>query len=288
VPPDLTTLVDEAVDVPVDLGPLDGTAAGARPVQGTFRFIAGACDAGVRGSWLRIVQPGGVPGAGPFVVNADSPCRDQAYTVLAPGSDGGLVSGGYQPAPNPAFDVTGNALAARIMAPAAFNGPRLSLATNPTDPQSGLAVPAPTLTVDDTNRLAGDLRAVGMTWSGQDINQGAPKPDGSRPPASTGPKGVLNPGNGSFILEWSSPIRGGALNGFTGEWHLVGTFVPAAAPAAPEGPSRGTGGRGPAPAGGGTHPPTGGTAPVVPALGFVGAALALRRSIRRAVRVSGT
>jgi hypothetical protein len=37
--------------------------------------------------------------------------------------------------------------------------------------------------------------------------------------------GTLSPG-GRYTLEWKSLIVGGPFNGFTGRWHLEGTFVP--------------------------------------------------------------
>jgi hypothetical protein len=72
-----------------------GAAAGTA-LEGTFRIEEGRCgSAGVTsGSYFRMVQPTGSPGAGPFVQNGDSPCGDKTYTPLAPGSDGGLVTTG--------------------------------------------------------------------------------------------------------------------------------------------------------------------------------------------------
>src|SRR5579884_1671576 len=92
-------------------------AGGGTALTGTFRVSAGSCAGAVTGSWFRMLSPAGSP-----VSNNDSPCSDKTYTPLAPGSDGGLVTGSYQPDPSPAFDGTGNGLAHRIFQPAKFYG----------------------------------------------------------------------------------------------------------------------------------------------------------------------
>src|SRR5689334_18295196 len=104
---------------------------------GTFALTAGACASGsASGTYFRMVQPSGTVASGPYVSNADSKCSDKTYTVLAPGSDGGLVTGGYQPAPTPAFDADGNSLSNRIVVPATFFGVKFSISTDPKDRQS--------------------------------------------------------------------------------------------------------------------------------------------------------
>src|SRR5207244_9158562 len=65
-------------------------------------------------------------------------------------------------------------------------------------------------------------------WNKQYFNQGAPKPGASRPTVT----GTYNARTGAFVLQWTSLIKGGAFNGFTGLWHLQGTFRPARASAA--------------------------------------------------------
>jgi hypothetical protein len=199
---------------------------------GTFALTAGACQPGsASGTYFRMVQPSGTVDKGPFVSNGDSTCADKTYTLLAPGTDGGLVTGGYQPAPSPAFDADGNSLSRRIVAPAVFFGVKFSISTDPTDRQSGVAVTAPAVNADPSGKLTGDLRAWEATWNKQNFNQGAPKPDGSTPKLTTAPHGTYDASTGAFVLEWTSTIVGGPFNEFTGSWHLAGTFrAPGAAP----------------------------------------------------------
>lgn len=202
-------------------------AASGERLEGAFGIDPGQCEGGpvTGGSYFRMVQPGGSPDSGPYVENGDSPCGDDSYTPLRPGSDGGLVTGGYQPHPDPAFDGSGNALADRITRPQSFFGTRFSTATNPTDPQTGTEVRAPEVIHDGAGGLGGDLRAFAAAWNGQHFNQGAPKPDGSRPGNTLGPTGTYDPGTGRYTLEWSSQIQGGPFDNFTGVWHLEGTFT---------------------------------------------------------------
>ena len=88
---------------------------------GTFAIDAGDCTSGVVGSWFKMANPGGNATDGPFVPNADSGCTsDPNHSLLTPGADGGLVTGEAQVAPDPAFDATGNGLAAGIFLPVKF------------------------------------------------------------------------------------------------------------------------------------------------------------------------
>ena len=192
-------------------------------LMGVFELTEGTCDdaGAVSGSYFRMVEAGGTVDAGPFIQNADSTCAaDTGYTPMAPGTDGGLVSGDYQPAPDPAFDDAGNALAEAITAPATFFGQAFATATDETDVQSGEAVPAPLITATD-GELSGDVSAMAAYFGGEVFNQGAPKPGGSEP----GPTGTIDPDTGEYVLEWSSVISGGAFDGFTGVWHFEGTFA---------------------------------------------------------------
>ncbi|MBW3536550.1 MAG: hypothetical protein KY395_02100 [Actinobacteria bacterium] len=204
-------------------GATSAQSSEARPLVGTFRISAGRCSAGVSGSYFRMIQPGG-SSAGPFVSNNDSPCANKSYTALRPGSDGGLVTGAYQPQAEPPFDSSGNGRSARITAPQRFYGVDFATATNPTDPQTGAKVSQPEIHVDGT-KLTGDVRAFAAAWNNQHFNQGAPKPDGSTPGTTARPAGRLDPETGAFTLEWTSLIQGGPFNNFTGLWHLEGTFV---------------------------------------------------------------
>ena len=190
---------------------------------GTFEITAGECaDAGVTaGSFFRMVQPGGTVEDGPFIDNGDSVCGDTTFTVLSPGTDGGLTTGTFQPAPDPAFDAAGNATSGTIIAPLPFFGLAFSAAS---DEAEGVTVPQVTAT---DGVLSGDLSAIAAYYGGEVFNQGAPKPGGENPGLTSGPTGTIDADTGAFVLEWTSQIEGGAFNEFSGVWHLEGTFTAA-------------------------------------------------------------
>lgn len=196
-----------------------------RKLVGTFELTPGTCDASgaASGSYFRMVLVGGTVDNGPFFANPDSTCADKTYIPAAPGTDGGLITGRYQRQPDPAFDGTGNSLAAGIIEPQAFTAIDFSVSTNPTEPQTGDKVPKPTIRVK-RKKLTGDLRAVTASWNNEDFSQGSPKPDGSRPGLTTRVTGTYDARSGEFTLEWASQIVGGPFNDFTGIWHWEGTF----------------------------------------------------------------
>jgi hypothetical protein len=201
--------------------------SGSGKLVGTFEVTNGAAaDSGTvpTGSYFRMVQPGGTVDAGPFVPNADSLSPDKTYSLLAPGTDGGLTTGKYQPQPNPAFDSQGNGLATAILLPTKFFGVDFAVSTDPTVPQTDTATKKPKIKVDNKGTLRGNLSAFGVAYSNQDFNQGSPKPDGSKPTGTTGPTGTYDAKTGEYTLDWSSSIIGGPFDGFTGVWHLEGTF----------------------------------------------------------------
>ncbi len=184
-------------------------------LKGVLEINPGACtDGTVTGSYFQMVQPGGTPEAGPFIPNADSACADTNYTLLTFGSlDGGLFLGTAQPAPDPAFDATGNGLADRIIAPVKFFGVDFTLATDPAGPMVSV--------VEKDGVLTGDLSSITAYYGGGTFNQGAPKPDGSGTPAI----GSMNPSDAHYVLDWTSLIVGGSFDGFTGVWHFEGRFT---------------------------------------------------------------
>jgi hypothetical protein len=212
--------------------PRPAEAADSTNLVGAFALTAGTCQGPASGTYFRMVQPSGTVANGPFVSNSDSTCQDKTYTLLAPGTDGGLVTGAYQPAPSPAFDADGNSLSRRIVVPAVFFGVKFSISTDPKDRQSGADVTAPSVQADPSGKITGDLRAWEATWNKQNFNQGAPKPDGSTPNLTTAPHGTFDASTGAFVLEWTSTIKGGPFNDFTGSWHLAGTFRSAGTSAA--------------------------------------------------------
>ncbi|WP_370248811.1 hypothetical protein [Nocardioides sp.] len=204
----------------------DASRAGSVALVGTFALDPGACDGAPSGSYFRMVNSGGTLEEGPYFPNPDSSCSDPSITPIAPGTDGGLVTGGYQPSPDPAFDDQGNAQADGITAPAGFAAIQFGLSTQETDPQTGTEVPAPEILAAD-GELSGQITAWSASWNSLYFNQGSPKPDGSSPGLTAPVSGTYDEETGRFVLEWASAVVDGPFNGFTGVWHLEGTFTPA-------------------------------------------------------------
>ncbi|MDO8212310.1 hypothetical protein [Conexibacter sp. CPCC 206217] len=198
-------------------------AAQSTPLVGTFALEPGVSyvNGSHTGSWFQMITP-----AGTNFVNADSRSRNKEYTLLDPGTDGGLRTDAYQPAPTPAFDPTGAALADRIVQPTKFFGQYFSIVTAPLDAQLGVADPQPAI-VDSGGRLSGQVTAWAAQWNGNWFNQGTPKPDGTVPGATTPVSGTYDAATGRFLLEWKSLIVTGPFDKFIGFWHLTGTFRPA-------------------------------------------------------------
>ena len=201
-------------------------ADGATPLVGTFTLVAGDCAGGkLSGTYFRMIQRGGTLATGPYFLNPDSTCPDKSYSVETPGTDGGLVTGTYQPGPAKAFDAMGNALATSIVKPGSFTAIGFSILTDKNDPQSHKAVPAPQIFANGTT-LSGQITAWSAAWNNLYFNQGSPKPDGSSPGLTSPVTGTYDPSTHAFVLTWTSTIVGGPFNGFSGYWHLQGTFVP--------------------------------------------------------------
>ena len=204
-------------------------AAPAHAIQqelaGTFRITAGSCAGGAKGSYFRMINPTGTID-GPFVSNGDSGCSDKTYTLLSPGTQGGITTGAYQPAPSPGFDADGNSLAVSVIRPVKFFGVNFSASTESKDLQTGGTTTLPIFHADGST-LNGDLRAFDATWNKQAFNQGGPKPDGSTPGFTAPPRGTFDPATNKYSMTWTSQIVGGPFNNFTGLWHLEGTFVSA-------------------------------------------------------------
>jgi hypothetical protein len=205
-----------------------GTPASStgKPLIGTFHLAAGKCSTDTpTGSYFRMIDDNGTLAKGPYFTNPDSTCKDQSYSAEIPGTDGGLVTGSYQPSPAKAFDAHGNSLAVRIIKPGSFTAIDFGIQTDPVDPQSKTKVPAPSI-VDNDGKLSGQLEAWSASWNNQYFNQGSPKPDGSMPGITSPVTGTYNATTGAFVLTWTSSIVGGPFNGFSGYWHLQGHFTP--------------------------------------------------------------
>lgn len=196
-------------------------------LRGFLSVVAGTCapDGTRSGSFFRMVQPGGTLEDGPFVANADSACEDKTFTPLAPGPAGGMSSGAWQPHSGDPFSQD-PAVTAGILAPTTFFGVPFAVATNAVDPQTDEQTAEPLLVADEQGALSGDLSAFGVVWNDQHFNQGAPKPGGERPGLTQGPAGTYDEAPGAYSLTWSSQIAGGPFDGFTGVWHLEGTYEP--------------------------------------------------------------
>jgi hypothetical protein len=205
------------------------SAAFASPsATGTLYLTAGGCSHGsISGSYIQMILPSGSQ-SGPYMSNSDSACSNQAYTLITPGSEGGLRFGSYQPLPSPAFDSAGNAQADEISAPAQYEGTGFATSTNPVDPQTHTKVPAPSLTIHGS-KVSADLSSFSVSWNNQYFNQGSPKPDGSDPGITHAATGSYNASTGAMTLSWTSEVVGGPFDKFTGSWHLVGRFVPTSA-----------------------------------------------------------
>ena len=212
--------------VPSAAGASSTTAPKSKTLVGTFRITPGeSSGSGASGSYFRMILPGGTVDQGPFFANPDSTAGDKSYTLAQPGTDGGLVTGAYQPQPDPSFNAQGSSLADKIIQPSPFTAINFSVSTNPKDPQTSASVPKPKVTVK-SGKLSGDVRAVVAAWNNQYFNQGSPKPDGSKPGLTRPVRGTYDTKTKKFVLEWASQIVGGPFNDFTGVWHFEGTFEP--------------------------------------------------------------
>jgi hypothetical protein len=194
---------------------------------GTFKLTPGGCfAAAVAGTYFRMIVPNGSVKDGKFFENPDSTCANKTYTLAEPGTQGGLITGKYQPNPTPAFNAQGGALADSIVQPQSFTAINFSIATNKKDPQTGDSVPVPTISVKD-GKLSGQIESWSAAWNKLYFNQGSPKPNGSHPGLTAPLSGTYNSSTHAFVLTWTSQVVGGPFNGFTGYWHLAGTFEPA-------------------------------------------------------------
>lgn len=205
----------------------DPGASSGKALIGTFHLTAGSCKGGATptGSYFRMIDANGTLANGPYFKNPDSTCKDKSYSVEVPGTDGGLITGTFQPPPAKAFDAHGNSLADRITRTGTFTAIQFGIQTEAIDPQSHTKVPAPQI-YDDNGKLTGQLEAWSASWNNQYFNQGSPKPGGATPGITTPVTGTYDASTGAFTLSWTSSIVGGPFNSFSGYWHLVGHFTP--------------------------------------------------------------
>ena len=204
------------------------TTTAPSPMIGLFRFKPGAyANSKVSGSYIRLVLAGGTRENGPFFPNPSS--RATTYTLLNPGTDGGLRTGGYQPAPTPAFNATGDALANRIIAPQRFAFIQYSAQTSPIDPQTGATCRRRRSACRPTASSAASCRPSRRSGTSRTSTSGR-RSRTARSPGLTSPvSGTYNAETKAFTLEWTSQIVGGAFNNFSAAWHFEGTFEPGCA-----------------------------------------------------------
>jgi hypothetical protein len=204
-----------------------GAGAGTSLV-GTFRLEPGQCTsatAAPTGSYLEVTDAADAK----EVDNPQSGCANRQFTLLAPGTDGGVVTGRFQPDPTPTFDSHGNSLAASIVAPVTFQGTMLGMATNADDEQDGPNGPpafgAPEASVRGT-ALTIDLRSLDVTYDGN---------PGTTCSTASG-VGCWNLGSKSVTGTYQPATHHFSVGWFVGETftpagdsltvHLEGTFVP--------------------------------------------------------------
>ncbi|MHB2023194.1 MAG: hypothetical protein ACYCO3_07695 [Mycobacteriales bacterium] len=195
---------------------------GGQSLVGTFAIQSGACagSGAPNGTWFEMLSP-----SGSTVDNGNSPCSNQAYTPLKAGTIG-FSTEQFEPfASNPSSSDA-------IVAPATFFGSPFAVATETPDKQTSQPVPLPTIT-DNAGQLSGQVEAWQVYYNTQYYNQGAPKPGGATSGGTTnGISGSYNSSTGYYSITWKSTIKGGGFNGFTGVWHLQGTFTSSSHPAA--------------------------------------------------------
>jgi hypothetical protein len=167
------------------------SSAFAATLKGVFKIGSG--------SYFRMGEPNGK-----FFKNLYSADSNKTYTLIKPGSQGGLRTGVVQKAPSPAFDATGDSLAGAIIKPTNFSAIRFGLATTS----------APKISVSG-NHLSGQVNGLLAEWNNQVFKQGNKV------------TGTYNASTHHYVLTWSALIKGGPFNGFTGHWRLQGTFSPA-------------------------------------------------------------
>lgn len=204
-------------------------------LDGVFTIEQGICgNIGPKsGSWFRMIEPGGNIKDGPFVTNFDSICPDQTYSMLSPGTVG-LRAGEFQKHPDPAFDAATNGLATEIIGPTRFYSVNFALSSEELSPLTGDLLPPPKFTaVNESGNedsidwtLKATLESLHIAWNGEFVEQGAPHPEGFTG-ATTDPRGTINLKTGRFLLRWTSQVQGGAFDGYIGEWHFEGVYLPA-------------------------------------------------------------
>src|SRR5581483_2824708 len=140
------------------------------------------------------------PGHSGYIQNNGS-----SYVLLRPGTQGGLVTGAFEPQPNPAFNGRGDSLSGKIFAPQPFEAINFGASTQSVDPQTHKSVPAPSISVSG-GKLSGNLSAISVSWNKQQFNQGSLKPGGGLSGQTTAVSGTYNAKTHHYTLTWTSQI----------------------------------------------------------------------------------
>ena len=167
-----------------------GPGLAAQQLNGVFHIGSG--------SYIRM----GLPNGGYFA-NPYSKDSNKTYTTILSGVGGGIRTGVAQKAPSPAFSAHGNSLANSIITPTNFTGILFGVVTT---------VP-PTFSVSG-DKLTGYLRHLYAQWNKQSFLQGNVA------------YGTYNSRTHQYTLTWATKVVGGPFDGYTGHWHLQGTFSP--------------------------------------------------------------
>jgi len=167
-----------------------GPGLAAQQLHGVFHIGAG--------SYIRMGTP-----SGGFFSNPYSKDANKTYTTFLSGGGGGIRTDVAQNAPSPAFDSHGNSLANSIITPTNFTGIRFGVITT-LQPKFLLS----------GHRITGYLRHLYAQWNKQTFYQGSIV------------HGTYRRRSHHYTLTWHTEVHGGPFDGYTGYWHLQGTFSP--------------------------------------------------------------
>jgi hypothetical protein len=199
-------------------------------LDGLFKISPGRCAGATglpTGSYLVVLSAA----SGKTVGNPDGGCANPAYTLLKPGTDGGLITGEFQQVGGATFDRHGNSRDDRVLLPVRFGKFRVGFGTDSHDeqdaPNGAPAYPDPSAIVEGT-ALRIDLRSLVVSYAGApgsscDTTYGV----GCWELGSENAAGTYDAATGHYSIQWFSGAsftpRGDSI-----EVHLEGTFVPKA------------------------------------------------------------
>jgi hypothetical protein len=197
-------------------------------LEGLFRISAGKCSGTTglpTGSYLIVLAAV----SGKTVGNPDGGCANPAYTLLEPGTDGGLITGEFQQVSGATFDRDRNSRDGRIIAPVAFDKLLVGFGTSSRDeqdaPTGAPAFPEPAAIVAGTV-LSVDLRSLVVSYAGNarascKTSYGV----GCWELGSENATGTYDAATGHYSVQWFSGASF-TPKGDSIEIHLEGTFVP--------------------------------------------------------------